>query len=112
MSEEWPMKIPERLGFAAKREDLEADRNRIKPYSQLSYRARYLLYEDEADDLLRRFDTHYAIDLHLHQRYIHEKEYRERINGGYDAMEAKMRKAGVIPEEEQRLVDWLNEHSR
>jgi hypothetical protein len=108
MSEERPMSIPEKLGFASKKEDQDADRERVEPYSQLSYQARYLLYEDEAQEMVDNYPTHRQIDTALGMRYATDREYHERINGGYPAMEAKMRAAGLISQEEQDMVDWLN----
>jgi hypothetical protein len=108
--EEKARPIPEMLGFAPD------EFGHTKAYSQESYQARYLLYPDEAARLLARMapdsasarDAHPHIDRELGLRYIRDQEYRARIDAGYAAMESKMRGAGAIPEDEQRIVDALN----
>jgi hypothetical protein len=102
-----PQTIPEMLGFAS----ADKDRDPSATYSQLSYQARYLLYEDEAEALLRQYPGDYRhkdIERELNRRYMHDKEYRERINGGYEAMEAQMRADGRVSKEEADLIDSLN----
>lgn len=101
--------IPEMLGFPP----IE---KRYRALSQIGYQAQYLLYEDEAEALLREFapdedsakTAHPYINNALSVRYIHDQEYRDRVDGGYPAMQAKMEAAGVIPAEEKAAVDTLN----
>ena len=101
--------IPELLGFTFRdMEEKRRDQDREKPYSELSYRARYLLYEDEARNLLNRYSTHREIEHELNRRFAHDTEYHQRILGGYEEMDKKMRAAGVIPKEEMDAVDELN----
>ena len=108
MNNERVLSIPEMLGFLGTDSNRREFHEREKPYSVLSYRTMYLLYEDEAEELVGRYDSHSAIDMELHQRYAAGGEYRERVKGGYPAMERKMRKAGLIPQEEMEAVDQLN----
>lgn len=110
---EKPMTIPEMLGFSP----IPFDRKRA--LSLGSYRAQFLLYEDEARDLLEEFApdkesreaAHPYIVAALNQRFIDDAEYRERIKGGYPAMQRKMEAAGLIPPEEQEALDRLNAKS-
>ena len=73
--------IPEMLGFAA------IDPNRTRAFSKMSYQVQYLLYDDEAEDLLREYasdevhanNAHKKIEDDLNHRFIHNEEYRQRI---------------------------------
>lgn len=86
--------IPELLGFAA----IPYDRD--KAYGVQSYRAQYLLTQDEAEEVRRVYGNHAAIDMHLAQRYMNDVEYRQRID------EARGDITATPPEEQtKRLME-------
>lgn len=86
-------KIPEMLGFSKMPHDRE------RSYSRASYQAQYLLFEDEAQELLDRHgkEAHKAIDRELSLRYLRDGEYGSRIDGA--AVD------GEISEEERKQAE-------
>lgn len=84
--------IPELLGFAP------IPRERDKPYSIGSYRAQYILTEDEARKVIATYQSHPAIDLHLSQRYMKDAEYHARVEKAREDISA------TEPSEEVRRV--------
>jgi hypothetical protein len=84
--------IPEYLGFLGTEDSRRKHEARQRAYSQMSYRVMYLLYEDEADELLTRFapdeqarnTAHPHIHRELMLRFARDPEYRDRVLGQSD----------------------------
>lgn len=65
--------IPEMLGMPP------AQRDREKPFSVDSYRAQYVLTEEEAVEVRERYSTHTDINESMSRRFANDPEYRKRV---------------------------------
>ncbi len=99
--------IPEMLGMPP----VPFDRERL--YSAASYRAMYVLTEEEAEEVLKTHARHSSVDFALSNRYVKDAAYRARVDAvsadltatppsksaqaAMDRLDAMLKRGGTMP---------------